>query len=137
MNLWFRVAHWGVMLSFPALVFTGLALKYPDSWWSTPFLLWGKQDAFRGLLHRGGGCGTHSLDALSHDSLAVNRRDRRFLLDMLPKWKDATDLADVMRYNLNLRKDEPQFAKFSYAEKIEYWSFLWGTAVMAISGFLL
>ena len=42
-----------------------------------------------------------------------------------------------MRYNLNLRKEEPQFGKFNYAEKIEYWAFLWGTAVMAVSGFLL
>ena len=55
---------------------------------------------------------------------------------MLPKWTDATGLADLVRYNLNLRKDEPQFGKFSYAEKVEYWAFLWGTAVMAISGFL-
>ena len=38
---------------------------------------------------------------------------------------------------MNRREDEPQFAKFSYAEKIEYGGFLWGTAVMAISGFLL
>lgn len=32
MNLWFRIAHWGVMLSFPILVFTGFALKFPESW---------------------------------------------------------------------------------------------------------
>jgi cytochrome b subunit of formate dehydrogenase/DnaJ-class molecular chaperone len=137
MNLCFRIAHWGVMLSFPALVFTGFALKYPDSWWSAPFLLWGKQDAFRGLLHRGAAV-VLILSTLYHFiHLALNRRDRRLLLAMLPKWKDATDLVDVVAYNLNLRKDEPQFAKFSYAEKIEYWAFLWGTAVMAISGFLL
>jgi cytochrome b subunit of formate dehydrogenase len=125
------------MLSFPALVFTGFALKYPDSWWSARFLLWGKQDAFRGLLHRGAAVAL-ILSTLYHFiHLALNRRDRRLLLAMLPKWKDATDLVDVVGYNLKLRKDEPQFAKFSYAEKIEYWAFLWGTAVMAISGFLL
>ncbi len=26
-------------LYFPTLVFTGFALKYPDSWWSAPFVL--------------------------------------------------------------------------------------------------
>ncbi|MBA0087269.1 MAG: cytochrome b/b6 domain-containing protein, partial [Acidobacteria bacterium Pan2503] len=137
MNVCFRIAHWGVMLSFPALVFTGFALKYPDSWWSAPFLLWGKQVAFRGLLHRTAAIVllASTLYHLLH--LALNQRDRRLLLAMLPKWKDATDLADVVRYNLNLRKEEPQFGKFNYAEKIEYWAFLWGTAVMAISGFLL
>jgi formate dehydrogenase subunit gamma len=47
------------------------------------------------------------------------------------------DLVAVFRYNLGTSNQEPQFGKFSYAEKIEYWAFLWGTAVMAISGFLL
>jgi cytochrome b subunit of formate dehydrogenase len=39
--------------------------------------------------------------------------------------------------NLGLTKQEPQFAKFNYTEKMEYWTFLWGTTVMALSGFLL
>ncbi len=137
MNLWFRIAHWGVMLSFPTLVFTGFALKYPDSWWSAPFLLWGKQDAFRGLLHRTAAIVLLASTLYHFIHLALNRRDRKFLLAMLPRVKDATDLVDVVRYNLNLSKDEPQFGKFNYAEKMEYWAFLWGTAVMAISGFLL
>jgi len=137
MNLWFRIAHWGVMLSFPTLVFTGFALKYPDSWWSAPFLLWGKHDAFRGRLHRTAAVVliVATLYHLVH--LAVNRRDRALLWAMLPKMKDATDLVHVLRYNLGLRKDAPQFEKFNYAEKLEYWAFLWGTVVMGVSGFLL
>ena len=136
-NLWFRIAHWGVMLSFPTLVFTGFALKYPDSWWSAPFLLWGRHEAFRGTLHRAAAVVLLASTLYHFVHLALNRRDRRFLLAMLPKWKDATDLVGVVRYNLNLRKDEPQFGKFNYAEKMEYWAFLWGTVVMAISGLLL
>jgi cytochrome b subunit of formate dehydrogenase len=69
--------------------------------------------------------------------LAVNRRDRVFLRAMLPKWRDASDLFGVMLFNLGLRQDEPRFAKFNYAEKLEYWAFLWGTAIMTVSGFLL
>ena len=137
MNLWFRIAHWGVMLSFPTLVFTGFALKFPDSWWSAPFLLWGKHDAFRGVLHRTAAVVLIATTLYHFVHLAVNRRDRAFLLAMLPKWKDVTALIDVVLYNLHVRKEEPQFEKFSYAEKLEYWAFLWGTAVMALSGFLL
>jgi cytochrome b subunit of formate dehydrogenase len=137
MNLWFRIAHWGVMLSFPTLVFTGFALKYPDSWWSAPFLLWGKHDAFRGTLHRTAAVVLIAATLYHFIHLALNRRDRAFLVAILPKWKDATDLQDVVLYNLHLREKEPQFEKFNYAEKMEYWAFLWGTAVMALSGFLL
>ena len=137
MNLWFRIAHWGVMLSFPALVFTGFALKYPDSWWVAPFLLWGKHDALRGQLHRAAAVVLIASTLYHFAHLAVNRRDRAFLLAMLPKWKDVTDLFDVLLYNLGARNDPPQFAKFNYAEKLEYWAFLWGTVVMGVSGFLL
>lgn len=137
MNLWFRIAHWGVMLSFPTLVFTGFALKYPDSWWSAPFLLWGKHDAFRGVLHRTAAVVLLAATLYHFVHLAVNRRDRVFLFAMLPKWKDVTDLIGVLLHNLGVRKEEPQFAKFNYAEKLEYWAFMWGTVVMALSGFLL
>lgn len=137
MNLWFRIVHWCVMLSFPTLVFTGFALKYPESWWSAPFLLWGRHEAFRGTLHRAAAVVliAATLSHLVH--LALSRRDRGFLRAMLPKWKDMNDLVGVMRCNLNLSREEPQFGKFNYAEKMEYWAFLWGTAVMALSGFLL
>jgi formate dehydrogenase gamma subunit len=137
MNPWFRIAHWSVMLSFPTLVFTGFALKYPDSWWSAPFLLWGRHEAFRGTLHRAAAVVLIAATLYHLIHLAVNRRDRAFLLAMLPKSKDVTDLVGVVRFNLNLSKEEPQFGKFNYAEKMEYWAFLWGTAVMALSGFLL
>jgi len=137
MNLWFRIAHWGVMLSFPTLVFTGFALKYPDSWWSAPFLLWGKHQAFRGVLHRTAAVALIAATLYHFVHLAVNRRDRAFLSAMMPKSKDATDLVGVLLYNLGMSKDEPRFAKFNYAEKLEYWAFLWGTAVMGLSGFFL
>ena len=137
MNLWFRIAHWGVMLSFPTLVFSGFALKYPESWWAELFLVFGKSDALRGNLHRVAAVVLLGSTIYHAIHLAVNRRDRAFLWAMLPKWKDARDLFDVVMYNLGRRKDAPQFGKFNYAEKVEYWAFLWGTAVMAISGFLL
>jgi formate dehydrogenase gamma subunit len=137
MNLWFRIAHWGVMLSFPVLVFTGFALKYPDSWWSAPFLLWGKHDAFRGTLHRAAAVVLIAATVYHLIHLVVNRRDRALLRAMLPQFKDVTDLRDVILYNLNVRSHEPQFKKFNYAEKLEYWAFLWGTGIMALSGFLL
>jgi formate dehydrogenase gamma subunit len=137
MNLWFRIAHWGVMLSFPTLVFTGFALKYPDSWWSAPFLFWGKHDAFRGVLHRTAAVVLLAATLYHFVHLAVNRRDRVFLFAMLPKWKDVKDLIGALLHNLGARKEEPLFAKFNYAEKLEYWAFIWGTAVMALSGFLL
>jgi formate dehydrogenase gamma subunit len=137
MNLWFRIAHWGVMLSFPTLVYTGFALKYPEQWWARPLLQWEEHVSFRGSLHRLAAI-VLIVSMLYHFvHLAVNRRDRGLLWAVLPRWKDVSDLGGVFLYNLGLKNQRPHFGKFSYAEKLEYWAFLWGTVVMTVSGFLL
>jgi cytochrome b subunit of formate dehydrogenase len=137
MNRNFRIAHAGVILSFPILVFTGFALKYPEAWWARPLLLFEGHFAFRGAVHRTAAV-VLILATLYHlIHLAMNRRDRMFLKAMLPEFKDATDLVQVFLYNLGFSKKEPHFKKFNYAEKVEYWAFLWGTAVMTVSGLLL
>jgi cytochrome b subunit of formate dehydrogenase len=137
MNLWFRIAHWGIMASFPALVVTGFALKYPESWWAKPLLLWEANTGVRGGLHRTAAVVMILATGFHVFHLASKKRDRAFVSAMIPTIKDATDMFDVFRYNLGLSNKEPKFAKFNYAEKMEYWAFLWGTFVMALSGFLL
>ena len=137
MNLWFRVAHWGIMASFPTLVVTGFALKFPDSWWAKPLLMWESNTGVRGGLHRTAAIVMITATVFHFVHLAMKKRDRSFLWAMIPAMKDATDLLQVFRYNLGLTKEEPKFAKFNYAEKMEYWAFMWGTVVMALSGFLL
>jgi formate dehydrogenase gamma subunit len=137
MNLWFRIAHWGIMASFPTLVFTGFALKYPESWWAKPLMIWESGVGVRGGLHRAAAVVMLMATFYHFVHLALKKRDRSFLWAMIPTLKDVTDMVDVFRYNLGLTKQEPQFAKFNYAEKMEYWAFMWGTFVMALSGFLL
>ncbi len=137
MNLWFRIAHWGIMASFPTLVFTGFALKFPDSWWAKPLLMWESGTGVRGGLHRTAAVVLIAATLFHFVHLLIKKRDRSFLSAMIPEIKDATDMLDVLRYNLGLSNQEPKFSKFNYAEKMEYWAFIWGTMVMALSGFLL
>jgi formate dehydrogenase gamma subunit len=137
MNLKFRAAHGLVVLSFPVLVVTGFALKYPEATWAAPLLILEGKFAFRGWLHRAAGVAL--LVALVYHGihLATSRRDRAMLRAMLPGVQDLRDLIALTRYNLGLVAQRPTFGKFSYAEKLEYWAFVWGSLVMAISGFLL
>jgi formate dehydrogenase gamma subunit len=137
MNRYFRIAHWGVILSFPTLVLTGFALKYPETWWARPLLLWEGDFAFRGAVHRAAALVLIASTLYHIIHLTFSRRDRLFLKAMLPRMKDLTELVQVFSYNLGLTKAEPRFAKFNYAEKVEYWAFMWGTVVMTASGFLL
>jgi len=138
MNLNFRIAHWLVVASFPVLVVTGFALKFPESWWARPILIWEARFAFRGTLHRAAavvllaGLAYHIVD------LILVRRDRAILASMKPVLGDLHHLRDTLLYNLGLSNTRPVFSGCaSYVEKIEYWAFVWGTCVMASTGFLL
>ena len=76
MNLWFRIAHWGIMASFPTLVFTGFALKYPDSWWAKPLLLWESGVGVRGGLHRTAAIVMIAATVFHVDPSGLKKRDR-------------------------------------------------------------
>jgi len=137
MNPWFGVVHWGVMASFPTLVVTGFALQFPDSWWARPLLLWEASVGVRAGLHRAAAVLLVAVTLFHFVHLAVRKRDRSFLRSMIPTSKDVTDMLGVFRYNLGLTNEEPKFGMFNYAEKLEYWAFLWGVVLMALSGLIL
>jgi formate dehydrogenase gamma subunit len=137
MSLHFRIAHWLVVLSFPALVVTGFALKFPESWWAQPVLRWESRFAFRGTVHRVAGIVLLAALVYHIVHLIASRRDRIILRFLRPGLGDLRELWGVLRYSLGLAAEQPTFGKFNYAERIEYLSFLWGTVVMAASGFTL
>jgi cytochrome b subunit of formate dehydrogenase len=136
MNRLFRVAHGLVVVSFTVLVVTGFALKFPGAWWASPLLAWEGQIAFRGLVHRAAGVVLMAALLFHAVHLAVSQRSRAILRDLWMRPRDLRDLVAMVRHNLG-RGPRPLFGHFSYAEKVEYWAFLWGTGVMAVTGLLL
>ena len=137
MNLNFRIAHWLTVVSFPVLVITGFALKFPEAWWARPLLLWESHFAFRGMVHRVAAVVLLASVAYHFVHLALVRRDRAMLRYMIPGWSDLRDLAGMFLYNLGFSDTRPLFGKFNYVEKIEYLAYMWGTMVMAATGFIL
>jgi cytochrome b subunit of formate dehydrogenase len=119
------------------LVYTGFALKYPESWWASPLLTWESDFGLRGWLHRVaavvimGALGWHFVH------LTMSRRARRCIAQMLPGLGDLREFRDRMAYYFGLRADEPPVPNVGYVEKAEYLAFMWGMVVMAATGFLL
>ena len=136
MNKWFRITHGMVMVSFITLVITGFALKFPDAGWVSAFGLHGA-GAFRSILHRIAAVVISAATMLHFVHLFLVKRDRVILWELLPNWQDAKDIFNMLRYNLGLTTKRPTFGMFGYAEKMEYWAFMWGTVVMAVTGLLL
>lgn len=137
MGLHFRIAHGMVVLSFPILVVTGFALTYPEAWWAAPLLGFEDGFAFRGGLHRVAAVVLMLSFTYHLVHLALVPKDRVILRQMWPRLKDATDMIGMIRFNLGRTSTRPTFSMFNYAEKAEYLAFVWGTAVMAVSGIIL
>jgi cytochrome b subunit of formate dehydrogenase len=134
MNRGERIQHAALLVSFIVLVLTGFALKFPDSWFAN---LLGMGERVRGITHRVAALVLIG-SGLYHLVYIIFRREgRRLVQDFLPMPKDAADAWQTMRYYLGFSPHKPEFARFNYAEKAEYWALVWGLFVMASTGIML
>jgi cytochrome b subunit of formate dehydrogenase len=134
MSLHQRWQHVILFTSFITLVITGFALKFPDSWFAN---LLGMSERIRGITHRVAGVLLIGVGVYHMFYVACRKDGRRLLLDFLPTPKDATDAAGTLLYYLGLRREKPEFRRFNYAEKAEYWALVWGLFIMAGTGIML
>jgi len=129
-----RVQHWLLLVSFFVLVLTGFALKFPDSWFANLLAL---GERVRGITHRVAALVLIGIGVYHLAYLALTREGRRLVLDFLPTPKDATDVWFTLLHYLGFHSTKPEFARFNYAEKAEYWALVWGLMVMASTGIML
>jgi formate dehydrogenase gamma subunit len=132
-----RYQHWILAVSFAILAITGFALKYPEAWWVRPLLILEGQFALRGWLHRGAAIAFVALSFYHAGYMIFTPRGRSLLKALAPIRRDFVDFKENVRFLLGKREDPPEFDHFSYMEKAEYWALVWGTVVMAMTGFLL
>jgi cytochrome b subunit of formate dehydrogenase len=65
------------------------------------------------------------------------RSGRRDFILMIPTPKDFTDFIQMMKYYMGKSDKKPQFGRFSYVEKFDYWAVYWGCVIMIGTGALL
>ena len=134
LNLSERMQHILTLTTFFTLVITGFALKYK---WSIPFLSDMANVWLRGTVHRVAAV-LMTATCFYHLYYAIfTERGRDHLVRMIPKLQDARDVVGMMRYYAGLDGHRPKFGRFSYIEKAEYLALVWGSVVMAVTGFLL
>jgi len=129
-----RIQHVILLTSFTALVLTGFALKYPDSWLAA-MLVGG--ESFRRIAHRVSGVVMLAAGLFHVYYLLLTTEGRRALVDMFPRRKDITDFIQAMRYYAIGNSSKPKFARFNYGEKAEYWAVVWGTIIMGLTGLMV
>jgi cytochrome b subunit of formate dehydrogenase len=134
-----RIQHALLAGSFILLTVTGFMLKFPDAWWVV-FL----RETFgvgvfdlRGIIHRAAAVVMVG-DSVYHIYYVVfTERGRQFIRDILFRGQDFKDLVQMLQYYVGATKNRPQFDRFNYVEKSEYWALIWGTIVMTVTGIVL
>jgi len=129
-----RQQHFVLAASFIILAWTGFALKFPDSFVAHSL---GSYEPFRRWAHRIAGVVLLLAGAYHVGYVLVCREGRRLLKDMMPRLQDARDAAANTRRLAGLGGLKPKFARFGYAEKMEYWAVVWGTVIMGVTGLVL
>ena len=137
-----RYLHATLFTTFLGLAATGLPLRFSDSIWA------------RGLAKGVGGFGAilffHKLCAvvltlafLIHVKEIFTRglfhREKGVFwgpTSMVANWKDAKDLFGHLRWFVGLGP-RPQFERYAYWEKFDYWAVFWGMVVIGYSGYAM
>ncbi len=133
-----RIEHWVLVTSFSTLALTGLIQKFADGVVADSIIgLLGGIETVRHI-HRVAAV-VLMLETVYHlGIISYKLFVRRVRPSMLPTLADVRAAIQAFRYNLGQGKvKKPQQGRYTFEEKIEYWAVVWGTMIMAITGFMM
>lgn len=154
-NVQQRFQHGVLALSVLMLIITGFPIKYANQPWAVYVVnLFGSfENMFR--VHLGFAV-VLILISLYHvlwlllrrkeanlsagaawERLANPVQSRLAEWSMMPTYKDFQDAVHHIRYLLGLEAKPPQFGRYTWLEKFEYFAVIWGVIVMGGSGIIL
>jgi len=139
-----RYLHILVIISFLSLAVTGMTLKFSYLPWAVTLSRWlgGFQGA--GLIHRLAALITFFYFARHIIDIFVKKHRSgkswgQFLLgpnSMLPKKVDFQEFGQTMRWFVGLGP-RPNYGRWTYWEKFDYFAVFWGVAMIGFSGLIL
>ncbi|MHB1130808.1 MAG: formate dehydrogenase subunit gamma [Chloroflexota bacterium] len=132
-----RLEHVLVILSFTALVITGLPQKFFGETWAQALVtLLGGIQTLR-FFHRAFAI-LFCLEALYHVGAILWLVARgRFDPTMVPGAKDLRDAIQYFGYCVGVFPRRPLFARFDFRHKFEYWGVLLGGSTIVVTGLML
>jgi cytochrome b subunit of formate dehydrogenase len=140
-----RFLHALVIISFLGLVLTGMPLKYSETGWARSMATYMGGIQTAGYIHRVCGVITflYFILHLLYAAWYVIRVRREPLLgwffgpnSMVPWIKDVKDVIGHFKWFFGLG-ERPQFDRFTYWEKFDYFAVFWGVGIIGISGLFL
>ncbi|MBL8286898.1 MAG: cytochrome C [Rubrivivax sp.] len=136
-----RVGHLLFALVTMTLVITGSTALFADSRWApvVAALFGGPRNL--GLVHRVAAALFVSIFLIHFVYVMVKLlRDRKFRWfgsdSLIPNWKDFDDCWAMFKWFVG-KGPRPQFDRWAYYEKFDYWAVFWGVNIIGWSGLML
>jgi cytochrome b subunit of formate dehydrogenase len=132
-----RIEHAVLLVAFTTLAVTGLVQKFATAPVSEDVirLLGGIEAARR--IHRLAAIGLMAESIYHIVGVLYRIVVRGSRLTMLPVIEDFRHLLQDVLFNLGKRRRRAYVGRYGYAEKVEYLAVVWGTVIMAITGFMM
>jgi cytochrome b subunit of formate dehydrogenase len=132
-----RVEHAVMMVTFTILSVTGLAQRFYGAGWAEWVILSLGGIEYIRLIHRAFGF-LFTLSVVYHFGyLVYSLFVRHSKPSMLPDLKDVRDIVTALRYGFGFADKPPQFGRFDYRQKFEYWGIIFGSIIIITTGFIL
>ncbi len=132
-----RVEHLVQMVAFTGLAISGLVQKFAEGWFADWVIgLFGGIEQTRTIHHW---LATLLLLSVVYHLGVLGYK--RFVLrrprSLVPDKADLGAVVGWLKYNIGMAPAPPAEGRYTVGEKIEYWSLVWGTVLMAVTGFML
>lgn len=158
MNLSERIQHFVLIITFFILILTGIPLIFYEFKFLKFFFAGERSFYIRGILHRVAAVGL-ILNTIWHILYTIfTKRGKNNFKELLPRLKDFKDAFEIFWHHLGLTRflykrgifknffssrpywlfeKPPEYGRYNFIEKFEYWAVVWGTLIMIISGFFM
>jgi cytochrome b subunit of formate dehydrogenase len=132
-----RAEHWLFVITFATLALTGLVQKFASIGIAQGIvILFGGIETVR-VIHRLAAT-MMMFETIYHIGVVGYKvYVRRSPTDMLPGLNDLRLAWKALLHNLGFVEEKIQQGRYTFEEKAEYWAVVWGTGVMAITGFAM
>jgi cytochrome b subunit of formate dehydrogenase len=139
-TMWTRATHAVLAASVFGLVLTGMPMRYQDAFWAHWLIALERGHEGTAALHKMFAVGFFSAGAMHIVGLTVAWFTGRFRIrsifgpdSMLLRPQDLKNIVLNLRF-LHGRAPRPEFARFTYWEKFDYFAEIWGLLVIGLSG---
>jgi len=132
-----RTEHWLFVITFATLAVTGLVQRFASLEIAQGIIvLLGGIETVR-VIHRLAAT-MMMFETIYHIGVVGYKvYVRRSPMNMLPGLNDIRVAWKALLHNLGFVKEKVQQGRYTFEEKVEYWAVIWGTVIMAITGFAM